>query len=193
MDEYGELPLEPVGFHGRLDGVVDPESSEGTDLDKDVEETDETTSDGGRRELGEVDGNDQGQETDGEASEETTKVEDGLMRERESRGRNKLPSRHYSQVDREPGTHDRTVGKRLRERARDKDDVGKDDGPLPPIFLSEGQLKTGSEERPGLEEGDHVGPLVSQLGLGQVLRDSKAELSLERGQGEGSTEETSVV
>jgi hypothetical protein len=80
LDEYGELPLEPVGFHGRLDGVVDPESSEGTDLDKDVEETDETTSDGGRRELGEVDGNDQGQETDGEASEETTKVEDGLMR-----------------------------------------------------------------------------------------------------------------
>lgn len=68
LDEDGKLPLEPVGLHGGLDGVVDPESSEGTDLNEDVEETDETTSDGGRRKLGEVDGDDQGQETDGETS-----------------------------------------------------------------------------------------------------------------------------
>jgi hypothetical protein len=80
LDEYGELPLEPVGLHGGLDGVVDPESTEGTDLDEDVEETDQTTSNRGRRELGEVDRDDQGQETDGETSEETTKDEDGLQK-----------------------------------------------------------------------------------------------------------------
>lgn len=78
LDEDRELPLEPVGLHGGLDGVVDPEPTEGTDLDEDVEESYETTSDGRRGELGEVDGNDQGQETDGKASEETTKDEDGL-------------------------------------------------------------------------------------------------------------------
>ena len=47
-------------------------------MNEDVEETDQTTSDGGRGELGEVDGDDKGQETDGETSEETTKDEDGL-------------------------------------------------------------------------------------------------------------------
>ena len=84
LDEHGELPLKPVRREGGLDGVVDPESTEGTDLNEDVEETNETSSNGGRSELGEVDGNDQGQETDGETSEESTKAEDGLQEGRET-------------------------------------------------------------------------------------------------------------
>ena len=79
LDKDGELPLEPVGLHGGLDGVVDPESTEGTDLNEDVEESDQTTSNGGGRELGEVDRDDQGQETDSETSKESTENEDGLQ------------------------------------------------------------------------------------------------------------------
>lgn len=95
LDEDGELPLEPVGLHGGLDGVVDPEPGEGTDLDEDVEEPDETSSDRGRGELGEVDGDDQGQETDGETTKESTEYKDGLSRvERQPCVDDRMAARH---------------------------------------------------------------------------------------------------
>ena len=89
-------------------------------------------------------------------------------------------------------THDGTVGESLGESAGNEDHIGEDDGPLPAVLFSEGQLDTGSEERTSLEEGDHVGFLGCGLLLGHLVQ-AQAELFLERRQGEGTTEETSVV
>lgn len=60
LDEGGELPLESVGLQGCLDTEVNPESSKRTDLDENIEETDQTTSNGSGGELGKVDRDDQG-------------------------------------------------------------------------------------------------------------------------------------
>ena len=43
LHEDRELPLESVGFETSLDGKVDPESDKGPDLDEDVEESYEST------------------------------------------------------------------------------------------------------------------------------------------------------
>jgi hypothetical protein len=127
--ENGQLPLELVRGQRSVDTVVDPETSQCSDLDEDIEETNETTSNRRRSVFGEVDGDDERQETDGETTQESSDHED----------------------------FDGTVGESLRKGGGDEDDVGEDDGPLSAVLFSQGQLHTGTEEGTALEKGDQVG------------------------------------
>lgn len=68
LHKNGQLPLEGVGGQGGVDTVVDPETSQCSDLNEDIEETDQSASNRWGSEFGKVDGDDQRQETDGETT-----------------------------------------------------------------------------------------------------------------------------
>jgi hypothetical protein len=177
LDKDGQLPLEGVRRQGGVDTVVDPETGECSDLNEDIEETNESTSNRGGSKFGKVDGDNQRQETDGETT---------LLRclVRSVQALTVLYATHQESSNHKD--FDGSVGEGLGKGRSDEDDVGEDDRPLSTELFRQGQLQTGTEEGTALEERDQVG-----LGGGGSL--GHLEVPLERVEREGSAEETGIV
>lgn len=73
-----QLPLELVRGQSSVDTVIDPETGESSNLNENIEETNESTSNRGWCKFGKVDRNDKRQETDSETAQESSNHKDFL-------------------------------------------------------------------------------------------------------------------
>jgi len=77
----GNYPLRGGDRHVAVDSVRNPEAEDSADLEHDFEESDKSATDGGRRDLSYVDGNDETSTADCPATDDTSSVDCGKMSE----------------------------------------------------------------------------------------------------------------
>lgn len=111
-----------VDVDGAVGGVVDPEAEHAAALGGDLEDADEAAADGGRRGLGNVDG-------DGERGGADAKARDGA-----------------AGVDHV----ERAAGGGHEGAAEEEDGAGEHDGFAAAEFLGDGECEEGAEEAAGL-------------------------------------------
>ena len=163
LDGEGNDPLSMVGRESLLNAIVDPETDQTSSLPAEFVDTDKATSDGGRRDLGDVDGCDHGTGSDTNTSKNATT-------ENQTKTTVTVCAEHHSSTEDEDEGED-------HERLLTTKEVGRD------------ICEEAAEESSSLVKRDNVLLRVAELRSAHLL---EAEFIDEAGKGQSRSNESTA-